>query len=155
MRVQDFIAELTQANLDKFLREVAKVPADKLTWSPLDEGRTVLSMMQELGVIPAHMPHILETFEPPTFDESFMQQFFAACAELDTFEKAEEAIRVHTQRTIEAIREVQDEELDREIPFYGGQMWTVKKLMCHHFTNLEYHTGQVCYIQTLYGDKSM
>ncbi len=155
MRVQDLIADVTVANMERFLREAGKVPTDKILWAPLEEGRTVLSMMQELGVIGEHMPHLIETLEVPTFDEAFMQAYYAACAKLDTYEKAEEAIRVHTLRTVEAIRAVPDEKLSVEIPFFGGQMWTVAKIMGHHASNTEYHTGQVCYIQTLYGDKSM
>ncbi len=101
-------------------------------------------MMQKQRAIPGPMPQLLETFEPPTFDESFMQQSFVARAELDTYEK-----------TKKANCDVPNEELDREIPFDRGQRWSVRKLMCHHFTNLEYHNAQVCYIHTLYGDKSM
>ncbi len=63
------------------------------------------------------MPQLLETFEPPTFDESFIEQPFAARAELDRYEK-----------TKEANCDVPSKEPDREIPFDRGQMWSVRNI---------------------------
>ncbi len=153
MRLQDFIATSTLDHMEKFLAETAKVPAEALTWNPSPSSRNVLSQMQELGVIPAHFPHLLRTLETPVFDEGFMTKYEADRALLDTYGKAEEAIRTNTQALIDAVRAVPDEDLEKEIPFFGGQMWSIPKLMLHHLTNLEYHTGQVYYIAMLYAEK--
>ena len=153
MLLQDFIAVSTLENMEKFLAETAKVSAEALDWKPSLTSRSVLSQMQELGVIPAYFPHILRTLEAPAIDETFMARYEVERAELDSYEKAEAAIRLNTLALVDVIRAVPAEDLNKEIPFFGGQMWSVPKLMLHHFTNLEYHTGQVYYINTLFTEK--
>ena len=153
MSVQDFIANSTLENMEKFLAETAKVPAEAIDWKPSPSSRSVLSQMQELGVIPAYFPHLLRTLEAPTIDDAFMAKYEVERSVLDTYEKAEAAIRSNTLILVDSIRAVPEEDLTKEIPFFGGQMWSVPKLMLHHFTNLEYHTGQVYYIHTLFTEK--
>jgi hypothetical protein len=41
------------------------------------------------------------------------------------------------------------------LPFRGGMDMTVLQIMSLMVWNCNYHEGQICYIQTLYGDKDM
>jgi hypothetical protein len=41
------------------------------------------------------------------------------------------------------------------LPFFGGRDFTFESIMGVFLWNLNYHYGQIAYIQTLYGDHSM
>jgi len=84
-----------------------------------------------------------------------MKAFRDAKDALDTLDKAEAALRENTAKAVEAILAVPDDKLQMEIPFFGPGMWKICEIMNSHTWNLHYHTGQICYIQTLLGDHSM
>jgi hypothetical protein len=155
MKAQDFIAIETLRAMEDLIRQAKRVPADKLGWRPMDEGRSTLDQVAECAVICGFLPVILATFKGPEFDEASMKQFQESKSALDTLEKAEAVLRENTAKAVEAIRAVPDEKLDLEIPFFGPGTWKICSIMNAHAWNLHYHTGQICYIQTLLGDHAM
>lgn len=155
MRIQDFIAEQTLKSMEGLLRQAKSVPADKLGWKPVDEGRSVLSQLAECAVIPSYMPEILATLKGPEFSEEMMAQYHAATAAITTLEDAEVLMRENTAKAVEAMRRVTDADLEKEISFFGPNPWKICAIMQSHDWNLTYHTGQICYIQTLLGDHNM
>jgi hypothetical protein len=121
----------------------------------MDEGRTVLSQVAECAVIPGFMPTILETLQTPELGEERMQAYRSQVASLDTLEKAEALLRENTAKAIDAMLKVPDDKLGTEIAFFGPSPWKIHSIMNSHAWNMHYHTGQICYIQTLLGDKAM
>ena len=155
MRVQDFIADETNRAMESLLHQAKRVPADKLEWKPMEEGRSTLDQVQECAIIAGFYPMVLSTLQVPEFTEDSMKQFEEAQAKLDTLEKAEAELRKNTAVATEAIRNMPDDSLGKEMKFFGPDMWKVSSVMNAHTWNMQYHTGQICYIQTLLGDKQM
>lgn len=155
MKAQEVIAEETSRAMEGLLRQARRVPADKLTWSPMDLGRSVLNQVAECAVIPGYMPTLLETFKSPDFNEESMKAYRAAVESIKTLDEAESLLRKNTAAAIEAILKVPDDKLALEIQFFGPKPWKIHSIMNSHAWNMHYHTGQICYIQTLLGDKEM
>ncbi|MBS1721142.1 MAG: hypothetical protein JST35_11910 [Armatimonadetes bacterium] len=156
MTLQMHLAASTRATMAAFLKEVEKVPADKLEWSPLDEGRTVLSMVQECGTLPRYLLGTLTTFEGiREMTEEIMNMYFADCAKLDTLEKAVAEVRTQSEALASRIEALTDEEMARTVYLMRPDPRPIADIASYHLMNMEYHRGQICYIQTLYGDKSL
>lgn len=141
--------------MEGILEQAKRVPEDKRSWCPMDEGRSTLDQVQECAVIAGFYPNLFQTLKLPEIDEAAMKQFQDAKAQLDTFDKAEAALKQNTAATVEAIRNMSDDVLGKEMKFFGPGMWKVSSVMNAHAWNMHYHTGQICYIQTLLGDKGM
>jgi hypothetical protein len=155
VKAQEVIAEETGRAMEALLKQAKRVPADKLTWRPMDEGRSVISQVAECAVIPGYMAGILETMKGPEFSEDSMKAYTQQVESLETLEDAEALLRKNTASAIEAMLKVPDENLAAEIPFFGPTPWKIHAIMNSHAWNMHYHTGQICYIQTLLGDKGM
>lgn len=155
MTTQEFIAAETERAMESLIRQAKRIPADRLTWKPMEEGRSALDQVAECAVIPGYMPGILASLKGPEFTEETMNAYRQAKDSLDTFEKAEALLRENTAKAVAAIKAVPEDKLGLEIPFFGPEPWKIAAIMNSHAWNMNYHTGQICYIQTLLGDHEM
>jgi hypothetical protein len=155
MTAQQFIAGETIRAMEALIHQAKKVPSDKLGWTPLEEGRSTLDQVAECAIIPGYMPVILCNFKGPEFNDETMKAFMEMKAKVDNLDKAEAMLRENTAKAVEAIQAVPDDKLEMEIPFFGPGKWKIASIMASHMWNMHYHTGQICYIQTLLGDHSM
>ena len=77
MRFQDYIIESIRKQVDEAFTYAKQVPADKLTWKPLDQGRSVLDQLQELAQSPDYVAGMIrgEKQEPsPDAWEKMVQE---------------------------------------------------------------------------------
>ncbi|HXH62412.1 MAG TPA: DinB family protein [Fimbriimonadaceae bacterium] len=156
MRVQDFLVFETKRATEAFFETARKVPADKLEWSPLDSGRTVLSQAQECAMSPTWATSIIAAGKFD-WDEAKMEKVKAEQESWKTLDDCEAACAKNAAQLIELIEGMPDGRLEEtiEIPVGKDPKWRIVDLLHLQIWNLHYHTGQVNYIQTLYGDKSM
>ena len=52
MDIRDYMIMVTQAAADEAFRYARATPADKLDWSPLDLGRSVIDQCREMAICP-------------------------------------------------------------------------------------------------------
>jgi hypothetical protein len=150
----DLIASLLAEAADALARNARAMPEDRLTWKPMDAGRTALDMIVECGAINGAMPRILESRHFPDIPSGWMDGFRA---EHDTPEKALRLLKDGSDALVAAVRAFPATALDDSIrvPFRGGMDKTYAELMMIPYWNMTYHQGQICYVQTLYGDREM
>jgi hypothetical protein len=155
MTVQDHIVTITEHSVESLFRNARAVPADKLDWQPLDEGRSVLSMLAECATVPRFATTILTTGKAPEFTEEAMAKSRALRATLKTVDDCEKLCLENTAELYEAIRTFPTERLSETIalPFREGMTVSMAQIANMHYWNNAYHIGQIAYIQTLYGDK--
>jgi|DewCreStandDraft_1066081.scaffolds.fasta_scaffold01007_18 uncharacterized damage-inducible protein DinB len=156
MRFQDRVIELTRQAGEDLFRTARAVPPDRLTWRPLEMGRSVLDILQECAQQPAFLPRLLTPASPPLSPE-MRAALREERAQWTTIDACEEAYRRNLEAAVQAIREVPDERLDEvvSLPFRPGVTRTIAQILLTVYWQLVYHTGQVNYIQTLYGDREM
>jgi uncharacterized damage-inducible protein DinB len=161
MRYQDFMIEATCSAADEAFQYAKAVPADKLTWKPLDAGRSVLELCQEMAMCPTWALDIIDAVEkePRSEEESATVQAeqMALMASWNTVEACQAECKQRLEALFELFRSLPDEMLTKTkwLPYDGGRDFTVKEMMDYPRWNCTYHLGQIAYIQTLYGDKDM
>jgi uncharacterized damage-inducible protein DinB len=153
MRVQDAMAHYTLEALEMLYRAARRVPADKLDWKPLGEARTVLGLLQECAQSPTWYMGFLD----PTYKHGFtnLEEMKQARKQWTTLEACEQATRENTAMLVEKIRAVTDEDLEKEHMMPWGAPTKTLDIISSQYWNMTYHTGQIYYIQTLYGDMEM
>lgn len=155
MNLQEHAIHVAKEAADEAFRYAKAVPGDKLEWSPLKEGRTVLSMCREMAKTPDWAYQVL-TGENP-MDDSGREEQKAEMESWKTVNECEEACRAKLVRLELLYKAMPDSQLveTRWLPFNGGRDHTFLEMLEYPRWNFTYHLGQIAYIQTLYGDKEM
>ena len=152
MNSQFLIATIRSAH-DGFLRTVQAVPDDKMTWKPLDNGRSVLDLLgdtaQTVGMI-AELAQTRGEIKPS------YEKFAALKTERAdwTPEHAMKSLEENAQKLYTAIGELSEEELSQPVTMEIGAGMTMPLagwIMMAHRTFIS-RFAQINYIQTLYGD---
>lgn len=157
MNFQEHMIEVTKAAAKEAFQYAKAVPADKVEWSPLDNGRTTLDLCRELAMCPTWCKETIEKEGPPEFSE----EAFAAIKKEQEQWKTVEDCEAECGRRLETLyaffKTIPDGQLanTKWLPYDGGRDFTVAEMMDYPRWNFNYHTGQIAYIQTLYGDREM
>lgn len=154
MRLQDFIADQTLLAAEELFLQARQIPEDKLAWRAMDEGRTALDQLQECAAAPSSYTNILRR-EPKAFLDSDREKRQLAKATWLTVDKCETECRERTAILLEIIRAIPDTALSDSVMMPWGEEWKISDVSAMHYWNLVYHTGQICFIQTLLGDKEV
>lgn len=156
MRYQNLVVDQTRAAAAEFFRYARAVPADKLEWSPLDAGRSVLDQCREVAICPTWADEIVKGVEFK-FDEEESAENHREQSAWITIDDCEKQFETRMARYEETLMTFPDERLNetRWLPFDGGRDFTFIEMMDYPRWNCTYHLGQVGYVQTLYGDRDM
>lgn len=158
MRLQDHIVKITTEAVDELFRNARAVPADKLEWSPMDQGRSVLDQIQECAQVPKFLAGVIENQEVPTLTAEDFVKMRKMRREWTTVDECERVCIFHTDLLCRAVLSRTEEELDKivTLPFGpDGITEPLAKVAMRHQINVVWHTAQIAYIQVLLGDKQM
>lgn len=165
MRYQDFIIAATREAFEATFKYARHVQADKVEWVPMGEARTVLSICQELTKCPDWaldmMSKSREEFEASMADPKQQENSFNEyLKEREAWPTVDECYKVGKEkmdRFLEFLKTFPDERLSEAkwLPYDGGRDFPATEQMAYPLWNFQYHQGQIAYIETLYGDKSM
>lgn len=156
MDIKEFIINLNRRATDNLFSCVEKMPEDKREWVPVPETRSALSQLREVALSPLWAIGIMKErkfeFKPEDF-----AAFKAEMEKLPTVEACKAACEENMVKLEAAIRAFPEADLAATIdmPFGGGMTMSFAEIMLIHNWNATYHFGQICYIQTCYGDKDM
>jgi len=138
---------------EALVNTVRRMPADKVEWSPLDQGRTALNQLQECAIA----PDLYLGYLDPTYVRQ--ANSYAEAADLQsqwkTVDQCVTVLNENTAKLVEAIRNLPVDRLSEMHTMPWGEQMSVAGIAGLHYWNLTYHLGQINYIQTLYGDKAM
>lgn len=151
--IQEMAVKLNREAAETLIRNVRAMPPDKLTWQPLDVGRTTLSQLQECAIICGFSIFTLTNHTlPPDFNEAYGREL----AEIDTADKAVARLEERIEQLAATIAAVPDGDLEKTVtmPWRPAPV-SLAELMFMNYWNVAYHIGQVSYIQILYGDNEM
>ncbi len=127
------------------------VPEGKLSWKPLDHGRTVLDLLGDAAQSPAMCTSMLNG------TGEYGPEFFKRQAEERSKWSREEALqhlKTNTEQLIQAINALPEEKLDEPLtmPMGGGMTLPTGAWLLMAYRSSMARTAQINYIQTLYGD---
>ena len=157
MRFQDYIIDSIQKGFDEAFKSARAVPEDKLGWRPLDNGRSVIDQLQELAQSPDYVTGLVRGEKPPEMSEDSWKKVVEERQGWATIDQCEAIAKERLANFFAAVREVSDQRLSETVwlPYDGGRDFTIQEVIEYPRWNANYHSGQIAYIQTLYGDKEM
>jgi len=157
MRVQDYIVAETKSAAEEIWKYAKAVGDDKVAWSPLDAGRSVLDIARECAQCPIWGVMLITTRSMPEFTEESQAAMKAEMDKLTTVDQCVDLCNENLAKLYEVVANLTDEQLKEEmfLPFSGGRNYTISEIAEYPHWNFDYHQGQIAYIQTLYGDKEM
>ena len=141
------LAQMIRGSSDA-LGKAASELGDKMTWRPLDKGRSALDQVVECGGFAQMGAHIFTHMAVPPLDPSVMQKYRT---EYDTPEKALTLLKSGGEEFARAIEALPADKHQEKVtlPFGGGMEKTLAEFALMAYWNTVYHEGQVNYIQTL------
>ncbi len=153
LSISKFAAEANAKVVEGLKRTIVATPVEKVEWSVLDTGRTILNQGAECVLIANFAALILSTKSCPEFSN---EAYAAGLAELDTVEKVLEGLDGASANLAKAIFEFPEDELENtiQLPWFPEPQ-TYAGIMFIAYWNNTYHLGQINFIQTLFGDKEM
>ena len=147
MTPQQTLSRLLTEGVPLFLNSVGAVPNDKLDWVPTEGARTARQLITEVVMMPAYTALALVQRQVPEYGE-FSERYKAM-----SVPELLRQLTVNTQQLSEAINAFPESEFDKTLTAPWGT-WTYFQTMSYPYWNLMWHTGQINYIQTLYGDQT-
>jgi hypothetical protein len=156
MTVQELIVAQTKQAADAIVRNFNAIPEEKRDWRPMDAGRSALDLLQECATLAGYATKTIRDKKSPEFDEAKYAEWNEMRKSL-TAEQAEAKLSESSEELYSAILDIPDSDLDAPIslPFGEGMIWPLADVASMHRWNMNYHLGQLAYIQTLLGDREM
>jgi hypothetical protein len=150
-----FCRERATNAMDRFLRVLSFVPADKLTWSPTPTAKSALQIAAHCAGYSGGFATIIRAGRFPSSVQEFLGPIESAIEGVTTLEQAETVLLKGIADTIAALGGVKPEQvggtiespLDRQTPF----LFFLNLPGMH----LETHTAQIEYLQTCWGDQEV
>ena len=157
MNIQDHVIATTGAAALEVFRYALIVPADKVDWKPLDNGRSVIDIARELAKTPDWAGETIAGEGSPEWTEEAFAAQKAEMATWTTVEQCQAECLARLEKFYEVVRSLGDEDLAKTkwLPYDGGRDFTFAEMLDYPRWNFNYHLGQIAYIQTLYGDRDM
>lgn len=141
-------SQRVQALSEFVLKAAERVPEDKTHWSPNPQGKSAHQILEHLtGANHGFAALIAGEGEAPPAEE--LQALKVSC---ERYDELLEAFRASSQALAQTIARVPTDQLGQERPVPWGGTWTLRRLITSPSAHLAYHWGQLCYLQTLWGD---
>jgi uncharacterized damage-inducible protein DinB len=154
MIIQDLVVLVSREAGAEFFRYAKAVPVERLEWEPLETGQSVLSMCREIVQTPEWASDVLNDISRTDAER---QDRALKAKGWSTVEACEREFDSRFEQWALVVSNMPDQKLaeSKWLPFNGGREHTYLELLDYVRWNCAYHTGQVAYIQTLFGDKAM
>ena len=149
MTVQEFQAEKIESGAGLLAFWLGTVSEDKRSWIPEVPGaaglRTVLEMVAECAAANRFFAGLLRRETPQGFNP------FEVKADYATLEAAQQDLISSAAECATTVRALSDEDLAAEFTLRRGVMKGYQVIE-FPYRNMAYHSGQLNYVQLLYGD---
>lgn len=149
MDYRNKIVEMTNSATDVLFNMAKAMPADKLDWNPMDNGRSVMDQVEECAKSPMFFLSLLSSQNSDQNNEHNVEQDQKQSLSIDEWKVQ---CKANTQKLFDVLNSLSDEELEQQVELPWGGTASKADVFGYQHWNLVYHQGQISYIQTLYGD---
>ncbi len=147
MTGQESLIKLFKGGMPMLTKAVLAVPEDKLDWKPAEGSRTIRQVFTEAVMMPAYVARALNSKSVPPYEE-----MAAAYAKMSVEELVAQLDK-NAEDYFAAINKFPESEYEEEFHAPWG-VWSYFETMSYPYWNMMWHTGQINYIQTMYGDQN-
>jgi len=152
MKLQQLESRRVQALMNLCVSAAQNVPADKIRWKPEGRGRSVHEILEHLAGANHGFAALIRGSALPK-EAANAPDRRSVKKTADSYQQALEALRESGQALSEAIASTADEQLGEKRPMPWGETWEMTRLLTSPGAHIAYHWGQICYLQTLWGDQ--
>lgn len=148
MKMQDYLADVTQNATTELIAALEQIPEDKRGWSPDAKARTPLDVFAECALLTGATADLLIERQW----KGDMDAFFKAKAEAAALPWSElkAMLERNTEQVIRVIQGLPDDALAVEVPMPWGTE-TLKSIAGYPYWNMSYHLGQINYVASILG----
>jgi uncharacterized damage-inducible protein DinB len=147
MSVQRFESLKVESLMELVSKAAKAIPPDKFDWSPDQSGKTPQEILEHIAGANHAFAALIRGQELPPNESQELGVKHG---------KEEDWITVlHKSGLVlsESIAEVLDGSLNDEREMPWGETWKMTRLILSPSSHIAYHWGQLCYLQTLWGDE--
>lgn len=143
VKMQELESRRVRALMELLLEAARHVPPDQAPWKPETNAKSAQEIVE-------HVAGVNEFFAQLIRGNDVSGGPVAGSYE--SYEQALNALQASGEAVAAAIQAVPDEQLESERTLPWGEAWKLRKLLVAPGTHIAYHWGQICYLQTLWGD---
>lgn len=147
MNTPETLTKLFEDGLPMLTKAVEAVPEDKLDWKPAEGSRTIRQLFTEIVMMTGYVAQALDERGVPPYEEMADEYAKKSIPQLTT------QLDKNAKHYYEAIKNFPEAEYGKTLEAPWG-VWTYFQTMSYPYWNLMWHTGQINYIQTMYGDQN-
>ncbi|HST12182.1 MAG TPA: DinB family protein [Terriglobales bacterium] len=131
----EFLNEL-KGEEEKFIRLAGAIPADKYTWRPGPDVRSIAEVFLHVAAANYNLPHLIGTAPP----EGFQAKGF----DKSTTDKAKgiQALQDSFAHLRQAVIKVPDADLEKQLDWFGGSKNTERGILLFIMRHMGEHLGQ-------------
>lgn len=151
MEIRESTVKSLQSSFYILQNDLESLPEEAFTKSFGDKVRTVADIVYEINMVNDHIGMVIRGEEPFQWPEG---DWIKAAPGFDTKETVLAAFKASAEKMIETAQSFSEEDLTTPFTTDEGETTRFERL---RFVSLHnwYHSGQMNYIQTLFGDDKM
>jgi len=150
----EFCKKGAVGTMERFLRVLALIPEDKLTWSPSPTAKSALQIAAHTAVATGNFVQMIRDRKLPMGDEipELVARTKLMEESLTSLSAIERALRQNTADVLAAIDGLSPEEMEIVLDSSMGWTMPMTALMNLPATHVNGHIYQLDYLQTCWGD---
>lgn len=157
----ELLIELCKENavraMNHFLHAMSFVPEDRLHWSPTPTSKCAFKIASHTAVTNGNFAKMIRDRKLPSGDEipEFIARTHASEEALATREEIESLLRKNTDEVLTALDTLTPNDLDVILDTGLGWTMPIKQLMNLPAAHVNWHIGQIDYLQTCWDDQEV
>ena len=136
---KELAKSFTMDSAQRLCRDTTYVPSEKLDWSPMDYGKSVIAILSEISRSNYEIAAVI-LGQP------------AKKVETQDYEELQKLVIGSAEEVCKAIDSLSDEALEGAITMPWGGIFPASHAILLPASHMNYHDGQINYIQLLLGD---
>jgi hypothetical protein len=151
MKLQELERRRVLTLTELFEKAARQVPSDKTQWKPEKKGKSAHEILEHVGGANLAFAALVRgsALSETATEIKDRHEIKSASA---SYHAAVEALKSSATILAESIAAVPDAQLGEVRPMPWGEMWKMTRLITAPGAHMAYHWGQLCYLQTLWGD---
>lgn len=138
--IRDLAKTLTMQTAATLCKDASYIPEEQLDWSPMDYGKSANAILAECAASNFQMAAAISGGQAKELEKG-----------LD-FQSLKDRVIESAQAVCDAIDSLSDGDLEGETQMPWGAMFSTSEAIFLPFSHMNYHDGQINYIQLLLGD---
>lgn len=138
--LHDLAKGFTMHSAETLCKDASFVPSESLDWKPMEHGKSVNEILSECAKGNMALAAAVRGEDPKDMDTSV------------DFDALKGCVMASAKEVCDAIDSLSDEDLGKEAQMPWGQIFPMAAAIMLPTSHMNYHDGQINYIQLLLGD---